>query len=281
MFDYLLLVLSSFVNGLKSVYAKKSNQFLTEIHNIYTYNFYMFLVAFLIMLAKGFSSLADMNFQTLILGSLYAIFLVLAQVLLIKAMNFGGVSISSLFYSCGFLIPLILSVFAFDEAVSKAQIIGIILIIISFVISVEQKEKATVKWFVFAVSAMTCNGLVGFVQKLFKLTENGADQGGFMIVAFFLGTVITFILMPKKHMSLPSKGFLKTVFVSGASLGIVNALNVYIVGVLPSVIVFPCVNGGGIIAASILARILVKEKISNRKKLGIILGIIAICIIAI
>ena len=40
--NYLLLLLSCFFNGLKSVFAKKSNAVLSEEHNIYTYNFYMF-----------------------------------------------------------------------------------------------------------------------------------------------------------------------------------------------------------------------------------------------
>ena len=281
LFDYLLLIISSFVNGIKSVYAKKSNQFLTETHNVYTYNFYMFLISFLIMLVIGFSSLKSLNLTTFILGSLYAVFLVSAQVLLIKAMNHGGVSISSLFYSCGFLIPLFISIIFLKEPISFVQILGVILVIISFVIAVEQKEKATVKWFAFAISAMICNGLVGFIQKVFKLTEYGADQGGFMIIAFLVGAIITFFLMPKKEKSLPSKGFMKTVLVSGASLGVVNALNVYIVGALPAVVVFPSVNGGGIIAASLLARIFLKEKVSKRKKFGILLGLVAICIIGI
>ena len=46
----LLLVASCLLNGTKSIFAKKSNTYLTEKHNIYTYNFYMFVIAFLIML---------------------------------------------------------------------------------------------------------------------------------------------------------------------------------------------------------------------------------------
>jgi drug/metabolite transporter (DMT)-like permease len=87
-------------------------------------------------------------------------------------------------------------------------------------------------------------------------------------------------MMPKRKLSLPGKPFLKTVLVSGLALGAVNVINVYVSGVLPGIIVFPCVNGGGIIASAIMARILIREKLSIRKKIGVVIGVIAICLIA-
>lgn len=87
-------------------------------------------------------------------------------------------------------------------------------------------------------------------------------------------------LLHKKLNILPSKVFLKTVLGSGTMLGLVNVINVYISGVLPGIVVFPSVNGG-IIISTILARILIKEKISFLKQTGIVMGVIAICLIAV
>ncbi len=279
--NYLLLVFSCLCNGMKSVFAKKSNAYLNEKHNIYTYNFYMFFIAFLIALFVSISNLNIVSIQTIVMAVFYGLFLVFGQVFLIKAMDVGEVSVSTLFYSCGFLIPSFVSVFVYDEKLKLLQVVGIVLILVSFVISVEKFQKGKRIWFVFAVLSFLCNGMVGLMQKIFRMSNFGSEQNVFMVIAFFVGAVITFFIMPKKVKELPAKGFLKTVLGSGIMLGLVNVINVYVSGVLPGIIVFPSVNGGGIIVSAILARIFVKEKISFRKKAGIIIGVIAICLIAI
>lgn len=278
--DYVLLVVSSLCNGLKSVYAKKGNACISSTHNIYTYNFYMFLIAFVIMVLTGIPTWNGISWPTVGMATLYGLALVFAQVLLIKAMDIGGVSVSSLFYSCGFLVPIFASIFVYDEPVSVVQIIGVAFIVLSFIITVEKGEKTSFKWLILALSALLCNGTVGFLQKAFRMSSFGKEQSAFMIVSFFAGAVVAFLLMPKQNMSLPPRNFLKTVLGSGITLGLVNAINVYVSGVLPGIIVFPSVNGGGIIASSILARILIGEKLSVKKKIGIALGIVAICLIA-
>ena len=99
--NYLLLVFSALCNGLKSVFAKKSNACIDPAHNIYTYNFYMFLIAFVIMATVGIPTWNGISMPTVGMAVLYGAALVFGQVFLIKAMDVGGVSVSSLFYSCG------------------------------------------------------------------------------------------------------------------------------------------------------------------------------------
>lgn len=279
--DYILLFISFTTLGLKSVFAKMGNRHLTENHNIYTYNFYMLLVTFLLMLIVGIPTFNGLSTPTVLLAVLYGIFLVLSQVFLIRAMNLGDTSVSTLFYSSGFLVPIIVSVFLYDETISIWQGIGVVLMLLSFVVTVRKKEKgATLKWFILILIALSCNGILGTVQKMFGMSLYHDQQSGFMIVSTFVGVVTAFLFMPKRNFSLPKKGFLKMTLGSGLALGIVNAINVYVSGVLPGVIVFPCVNGGGVIASAILARILVGEKITTKQKIGIVIGVIAICFIA-
>ncbi len=278
--NYILLVISCLMNGLKSVYAKKSNGCLSAAHNIYTYNFYMFLISFVIVAVYGLITFAGLSLATALMGLLYGIFLIFAQIFLIKAMDLGGVSVSSLFYSCGFLLPTFLGVLFYNEEISLPQIIGVVLILLAFVVTAGKGERPTAKWFLFAFSALVCNGAVGIMQKVFGMSAHKTEQSSFMMIAFFVGALVAFLLMPKTKKILPPGSFLKTVAVSGLSLGLVNTINVYISGVLPSIIVFPSVNGGGIITSAVLARILIGEKLSTRKKIGIVLGIAAICLIA-
>lgn len=280
--DYILLFISFSTLGLKSVFAKMGNKYLTEEHNIYTYNFYMLVVTFLFTTVIGISNWSGLGIPAIILACFYGVLLVLSQLFLIKAMNLGDTSVSTLFYSSGFLVPICVSIFFYDEKISIWQGIGVVLMLTSFLITVNKKEKeATLKWLIFIVVALLCNGVLGIIQKVFRMSFFRYQQSGFMIVATFVAMITAFLFMPKRNFSLPEKGFLKMASGSGLALAIINAINVYVSGVLPGVIVFPCVNGGGVLASAILARLIIGEKILLKQKIGIAIGVIAICLIAI
>ncbi len=279
--NYILLFISFTTLGLKSVFAKMGNKYLTEEHNIYTYNFYMLVVTFLLTSVIGIPSWSGLGMPAIILACFYGVLLVLSQVFLIKAMNLGDTSVSTLFYSSGFLVPICASLFLYDEKISIWQGIGVVLMLISFFITVKKKEKeATLKWLIFIVIALLCNGVLGTIQKVFGMSSFRHQQSGFMMVSTFVGMITAFLFMPKRNFSLPKKGFLKMASGSGLALGIVNAINVYVSGVLPGVVVFPCVNGGGVLASAILARLIIDEKLLLKQKFGIVIGIVAICLIA-
>lgn len=239
------------------------------------------MITFLFMLAVGVPTWNGLAAQTIILACAYGIVLTLSQVFLIKAMNLGDTSVSTLFYSSGFLVPIFASVFLYDEKISVWQGIGVVLMLLSFVVTVKKKEKAaTLKWFMYIMIALLCNGLLGTIQKVFGMSAFRHQQSSFMIICTFVGMVTAFVFMPKANLSLPKKSFLKMASCSGLALGIVNAINIYVSGVLPGVIVFPCVNGGGVIASAILAKLIMGENITLKQKIGIAIGVAAICFIA-
>ena len=277
--NYLLLGISAFLNGVKSVFAKKGNAHINESQNIYTYNFFMFLTAFVIALSVGIPTWNGLSLKTLIIGIIYGAALYFAQFFLIKAISEGNTSVSTLFYSCGFLGPTFFSIFVYDEKVSFFKILGIILILVSFVVTVEGKGKTSAKWFIYIFSALFCNAFCGITQKIFAMSEASSEQPGFMIVVFLVGTVEAFIFAPKKR-TLPTKGFIKAAVLSGIALGAVNMLNVFIAKKLPGSIVFPTVNSGGIASSAVLAWAFLKEKLTIKRIIGLLIGIGSIFMIA-
>lgn len=277
--NYFLLGISAILNGAKSVCAKKGNQYINEDQNIYTYNFYMFLTALIVAVAVGIPSFNGLSLTTLLIGISYGISLYFSQFFLIKAINEGNTSVSTLFYSCGFLGPTLYSVMRYGEEISVFQILGIALIIVSFVVTVDKKGKTSKKWLIYIFMAMLCNALCGISQKTFAMSEFNTQQSGFMITVFFTGTVSALIFTQKKR-TLPSSSFLKAAFLSGALLGSLNMLNVFLSKKLPGSIVFPCINSGGIVFSAVLAWLLLKEKLPTKKIIGLALGIAAIFIIA-
>ena len=111
--DYILLLVSFTALGVKSTFAKMGNRYLTEEHNIYTYNFYMLVITFLFTAAVGIPTWNGISLPAILLACGYGVLLVLSQVFLIKAMNLGDTSVSTLFYSSGFLVPIFASVFLY------------------------------------------------------------------------------------------------------------------------------------------------------------------------
>lgn len=279
MINYILLGLSVICAGLKSVFSKISNEYIDENNNIYSFNFYLFLTGGILIFLFGYGGGITFSAYTCGLALIYALFTLLSQILLIEATSCGDVALSSLFYSSGFLVPIALSYVFYKEGISPKQFIGIIVLLISFVVSVRVDKKINLKWLVLSISAMLAAGMVGFLQKMFRMSQYKAQMNGFLILVFVILIVAMLIIMPKNKVK-PQKGFIKSAIVIGLCMGCVNILNLYLSGVLPSVIVFSVLNGGSIISSAVGANLILKEKLEIRKKIGILLGIVSIVLIA-
>ena len=58
-----------------------------------------------------------------------------------------------------------------------------------------------------------------------------------------------------------------------------NKLNLYLSGVIDSMLFFPLVNGGNIILATIMSFAVFHEKLSKRQWCGILVGMIAVLLL--
>ena len=290
---YALLLCSVLCAGLKSVFSKKSNSYLDETNNIYTFNLFLFLTGGVIFLALGWDEIFPIKFETFILAVLYAGFTLSSQILLMQATKHGDVALTSMFYSSGFLVPIVFSAFVYAEYPILRQYIGMAILVISFAIGVkiqgrnkktkdengDKNSAVSLKWLIFAISAMLAAGCVAVIQKVFRMSEQKDHMYGFLVLSFFFMIITTLIIMPKKRMK-PKKGFYSTAIIIGLCMAGANILNLYLSGVLPSVIVFSVLNGGAIVSSAVFARVLVKEKLSIRKKIGVFLAIGSILLIA-
>lgn len=277
---YVLLLCSVLCAGLKSVFSKKSNDCLDEKNNIYTFNLFLFLTGGIIFLVLGWREIFPLRLETLILAVLYAFFTLSSQILLMQATKHGDVALTSMFYSSGFLVPIIFSAFAYGEYPILRQYIGIAILLVSFAVGVKVKNGGvSLKWLMYAVSAMLAAGSVAVIQKVFRMSAQKNQMYGFLVISFAIMVFATLIIMPKKRPK-PKKGFYQTAIIIGLCMAGANILNLYLSGVLPSVIVFSVLNGGAIVSSAVFARVLVKEKLSVRKKIGVALAIGSILLIA-
>ena len=71
------------------------------------------------------------------------------------------------------------------------------------------------------------------------------------------------------------------VLMVGIGCAVNNKLNLYLSGVIDSMIFFPLVNGGNIILTTVLSFVLFHEKLSKRQCVGILVGTIAVVLLVI
>ena len=84
-----------------------------------------------------------------------------------EAVETGSVSVSSLFYSCGFIIPTIWENVYYKEGMNLLHIFGILFIFASFVLSSRlKKDKGFKVVWLAALGGTLFSGLVGVAQKL-------------------------------------------------------------------------------------------------------------------
>ena len=293
--EYFLLVISVFLGTTKSILSKTVKSPNERAHRTLFSNAVMFTVAFIVVTLIGMRSFDSIQNVPFFLSLGYAICTVGGQVALMQAVSMGSVSISSLFYSCGFLLPTLFGTIYYTENFHFLQGIGIFLIVIAFLLSIEKSDKKfSVKWLIYALLGLFFSGMVGIIQKLFVKEYQEVSLDIFLSVSFafmiFLSGMLYAILLiyAKKKASDTSLEKSKTagktwiaLIVLGGTIGLANKLNTYLTGVLPSVVSFPVINGGTIFLTSIVSMSLFKEKLSVKQKVAIVIGIVAILCIGI
>ena len=218
---------------------------------------------------------------------IYAILMITAQWCYLGALNSGIVSVCATMYSMGFIIPTLMGMIAWSEAVTPRKLIGILTVIPVIVLSGMKKEekyadaKKSGKFLIPMVIAMLASGTMGIIQKLLALSGNNEQTPAFVIIAFIIATVVSLVsaLLARGEVIPDMKR--KLVFSSGIGIcyASCNLLNTILTGRIESSIFFPTLNISIIVLSMLLGILFFKEKL-GKKQFGILaLGILSILLI--
>ena len=129
-----------------------------------------------------------------------------------------------------------------------------------------------------------CCGLIGVVQAAHQASPHAHEIDGLLCLTFLF--IIPMNLIPwlvlRKKEEVPADRTFKTALLpilSGTFLGVVNTVNLYLVGVMPSVVCFPIANGGLLILTMLAAVVFFRERMRWIQWLGIALGLGAMCVL--
>ncbi len=196
----------------------------------------------------------------------------------------NGASTSVLANKMAFVIPVLLSVFVFGEALNWQLIIALLIGLTGLYLavkpSVEQKNKNSLFWpFILFIGS----GLLDFLLKIGERYVLSDWSSSMLTVAIFASAFIwgIFYGVLKKKIVFTKKNLLWS-----AILGIPNFFSIYFLFKAlsafseQSVILFPINNVGIILCTTLLAIVLFREKLSKLNLMGLFFCVLSIAILA-
>ncbi len=281
--NYLLLAITLILGTSKNIISKGGGAPFSGRDALLNINIITAVLA-LIIFGAGGVGFSEMGVGLIIISAFFGVFIMLSQMLYISALKKEQVSVCSLIYSCGFIIPTFFGALYYDEKILIFDIIGVIVMLeaVWLVSGYEKKQKVS-KYLIMAFGAMFSAGMVGVCQKVCIKTFGSGRVNDCLFVAFAFMLVISVIikLASKEKAAKPHGVTALLMLLFGVAVVFQNKLNLFLSGEFPSMLFFPTVNGGCIALTSIFAWILFKEKLTKKQLLGVVLSLISIFLISI
>ena len=274
----LLCALATAKVTLQSRFGKKGLK--TDSDNV-LFNAMVFLTAALLFCAD----IPKASFNTWLFALTFAILTVVFQLSYTKALSVGNVSLTVMAVNLSMLFPVLVSIIFYNESLTPMRIVGIVLTVLSFTLTVDlkTKERLSRSWLAFTVMAALANGGIGITQKIFGASEFCAEKKSFVACSYAIAFLIAFTLYlfvrsrDKEASSARARAYIFAVAV-GVVLAVFQWLNTYAISIMDGSFLFPVYSGGSIILSTLVGILFFKDELTKTQKISITLGIIAVII---
>lgn len=199
-----------------------------------------------------------------------------------------GITTATIANKLSLVIPVIIAIVFFNEAAGIWKIVGIVLALPAVYLTTRVKEEnGKTPSLLWPLLLFVCSGLldalVNYAQRTFL--ETPEVQATFTIycfgVAACFGIIIVIIMLLMKKMQLHWRNV-----VAGICIGVPNYFSIYFLirsincGVMQSSATIPVLNIGTLVASSLAAIFIFREKANAQRIIGLVLSVIAILLIA-
>lgn len=234
---------------------------------------------------------------TALLAVLFGAMTALQGITMLAAMRLGPVSYTMMFSSFSTVITALSGVLFFNESITLLKIIGILLMLISFVFAVERgndQKKGNLTWLILCIVVFLGTGSIGLMQKVHQTSAYKEELDIFLVLAFIVCAAVastaSLLLLRTREKSVPlfpsmdRRGAIYILLFTlsgGVCVAINNKLNLFLSGVLDTSVFFPIANGGAVVLSTLAAYILFKERLSVRRWIGLGIGVLSVVLLCI
>ena len=240
--------------------------------------------AMLVVTSTNFS----VSWFTLITSIVFGLLVIFCTFANNKGLNYGPLGVFTMISSFSTALSALSGVLFFGETLSWQKVTGMLcmlaMVVVTANFSKAGQKKIPAVFYVFCAVALLTNGGVGIMQKVHQSSEFKNELDMFLIISFVLSSVVPIVgyIQEKRHGHAPTmslsikKAPFWLCFVCAVCTVIPHRFNLYLSGVMESIIFFPIVNGGSLMLVLLSAFIIFREKPTVRQLIGIGLGFLAI-----
>lgn len=248
------------------------------------------LLALILILLGGNGFFLD--WKTVVIALFSGITLFTSVFFSLYAMKTGTVSLASMFGTAGLIIPVFAGIFLFDQSVHSLQWLGVALFFVSAWFLIGSSKEIfggfSLKTFLLLLGTLVSNGGTMLAQQMFTTYVPKGDVSIFSFLSFAMVTILGFIVTKLYREKMATEEKLseqqkKTLIISGGGLAfsifIINQLATLSTAIVPPVVLFTFINGGGTIISTLVAALIFQEHLTKKSILGVILGVLSLVII--
>jgi drug/metabolite transporter (DMT)-like permease len=254
--------------------------------------FVNYIVAFTLgfSLAESSFSITEVPNQPWFIGAIFlgALFVCVFFVMAMTSQK-NGVSVASVSGKMSVVVPVLFGVFLYNESVTFLKITGIIIALIAVYLASVKEEKTVNEnaGLLFPILLFLGSGIIDTALKYIQVTHVPQEDvsifsGSLFGIAAICASIILLVKAIKKRTPFGFKNI-----VAGVVLGVPNYFSiVFLIKALQvdgfeSSTLFTINNVGIVVVSTFIGILLFKEKFSIKNKIGVLLAILGIIIVAI
>ena len=180
--------------------------------------------------------------------------------------------------SGGMVLPYIWGCFFLNEEFSWLRTVGIILIIVSLILSNADTKQIQLKTIIGCVAVFLLNGCTSIVSKIHQITPNAVSANDFVILSNIAKAIfcvpLLFVYKDTNHKKfLPKCAVFPFIYIFLAAMtsGFSYLLQLISAEKIPATILYPFITGGTVVLTAIMGYVFFQEKITGKLFAGLFL----------